>query len=81
MPKTITHREANQGFSRWIRGVEAGEECLDTRNGAPVARIVPAMETEGVLTPEQQAARERFRAREGWPIGTGPLDRDKLHQR
>ena len=36
-----------------------------------------------VLSPEQQAARIRARARmdEGWPIGAGRLDRDSLHER
>ena len=39
--KTITLREANQAFSRCIREVEAGEEFTITRNGEPVARLVP----------------------------------------
>ncbi len=81
MTKTITLREANQGFARCIRDVEGGEEYVVTRNGAPVARIVPVAAAKRVLTAEQQAARERFRARRGWPLGAGPLDRDALHER
>jgi prevent-host-death family protein len=83
MAKTITLRAANQGFARCIRDVEAGEEYVVTRNGAPVARIVPVSGAKRVLTPEQELARERLRARmeKGWPIGAGPLDRDKLHER
>lgn len=82
MAKTITLREANQGFSRCIRAVEAGEEFVITRNGEPVARLVP-VSGRRVLTPEQEAAlaRTRERMRTGWPIGAGPLDRDALHER
>ncbi len=83
MAKTITLREANQAFSRIIREVEAGEEITITRNGEPVARLVP-VSRERVLTPGQQAARTRARARmeEGWDLGVDhPLDRDSLHER
>ena len=83
MAKTITLREANQAFSRIIREIEAGEEITITRNGEPVARLVP-VRRERVLTPEQQAARTRARARmeEGWDLGVDhPLDRDSLHER
>ncbi|MBV9652962.1 MAG: type II toxin-antitoxin system prevent-host-death family antitoxin [Acetobacteraceae bacterium] len=83
MPKTITLREANQGFARCIREVEAGEEFVVTRNGAPVARIVPVAAGKRVLTPEQEAALERLRAlmETGCQLGAGPLDRDALHER
>ena len=82
MSKTITLREANQTFARCIREVEAGAEYIITRNGRPVARLVPS-DGHRVLTPEQRAARARTRARmeHGWPIGAGPLDRDGLHER
>ncbi|MFL5265037.1 MAG: type II toxin-antitoxin system Phd/YefM family antitoxin [Stellaceae bacterium] len=82
MSKMITLREANQAFARCVRDVEAGEEYIITRNGRPVARLVPA-EGRRVLSPGQQAARARARARmeQGWAIGNGPLDRDSLHER
>jgi len=80
MSKTITLRDANQRFSRCVREVEAGEEFVITRNGRPVARLIP---TGGkrVLTPEQEAARARALAvmKEGWPIHGGPLNRDELY--
>ena len=41
MSKTLTLREANQSFARCVRAVEAGEEFVITRNGTPVARLVP----------------------------------------
>ena len=80
MPKTITLREANQAFSRCIREVEAGEEFTITRNGQPVARLVP-IRRERVLTPEQEAARTRARARmeKGWPLNIGRINRDELY--
>jgi prevent-host-death family protein len=80
--KTITLREANQAFARCVREVEAGEEYVITRKGEAVARLVP-IAGRRVLTPEQEAALARTRARmaRGWPIGAGPLDRDALHER
>jgi prevent-host-death family protein len=83
MSKTVTLREANQGFARYIREVEAGEEIIVTRSGTPVARISPVRQRK-VLTPTQQAALERTEARmrEGWPLGVEmPLNRDELHDR
>jgi prevent-host-death family protein len=82
MSRIVTLREANQNFARCIREVEAGEELIITRNGTPVARLVPASRRR-VLTERQLAALERLReiANEGWPIGAGPLDRDALHER
>lgn len=82
MSKTIRLREANQAFARCIREVEAGEEYVITRKGEPVARLVP-IPGRRILTPAQQAARARARARmeKGWPIGAGRLDRAALHDR
>ena len=83
MAKTITLREANQTFSRVVREVEAGEEFTITRNGEPVARLVP-VRRERVLSPEQEAALARLRERmeKGWHLGIDyPLDRDSLHER
>jgi prevent-host-death family protein len=82
MSKTISLREANRAFARWVRDVEAGAEYVITRNGRPVARLAP-VEGRRILSPEQQAARLRVRARmdKGWPIGAGRLDRGSLHER
>ncbi len=82
MDTTITLRTANQAFARCVREVEAGAEYTITRNGVPVARLIP-VSPERRLTPAQQAALARTRARlaQGWPIGAGPLDRDTLHER
>jgi prevent-host-death family protein len=82
MSKTVTLREANQSFARCVREVEAGEEFVITRNGTPVARLVP-VSAERVLTQEQEAAWERTQARmrKGWPLNAHRLDRDALHER
>jgi prevent-host-death family protein len=82
MTKTLSLRDANQTFARCIREVEAGEEIVITRNGTPVARLLPVNKRR-VLTPAQQAALERLNAAmdKGWDIGAGPLDRDALHER
>ena len=80
---TITLREANQGFAEMIRAVESGQEFVITRRGQPVARVVP-MSRRRVLTPSQQAARERTRARmaHGYRSESPePFDRDALHDR
>jgi prevent-host-death family protein len=81
MPTTITLREANQRFSRCIRAVEAGEEFIVTRDGKPVAKIAPVSGAR-VLTPEQQAAWERTKARmaQGWPIGAHKGMREEIYQ-
>jgi prevent-host-death family protein len=82
MSKSISLREANQTFARCIREVEAGVEYIITRNGRPVARLVP-LGGRRVLSSKQQGARVRARSRmeKGWPIGAGPLDRESLHER
>jgi prevent-host-death family protein len=83
MSRQITLREANQRFAQCVRAVEAGEELVITRNGRPVAKLVPVAAGRRVLTPEQQAAWERLSEmmEQGWDIGAGPLDRDALHER
>jgi len=80
MAKTITLREANQTFSRVVREVEGGEEFTITRNGEPVARLVP-VRRERVLTPEQEAARARAleRMKKGWHLGGERVNRDELY--
>jgi prevent-host-death family protein len=80
--QTITLGDADQGFARLVREVEAGEEFVITRDGTPVARLAPIAGPR-VLTPEQEAAWARIKARmeQGWEIGAGRLNRDWLHER
>lgn len=81
---TVTLRDANQGFSKLVEKVRSsGRECIVTRRGEPVVKIVPVRPGKRVLTPAQEAAFRRMvrRMEKGWPIGAGPLDRDSLHER
>ncbi len=82
MSKTITLREANQAFSRCVREVQGGEEFVITRDGKPVARLVPISGAR-ILTMEQEAAFARADARmaEGWTLNASGLDRDAAHER
>ena len=57
--KQVALREANQRFAHYVRAVEQGEAFVITRRGKPVARLVPIEPGRRVLTPEQQAARQR----------------------
>lgn len=80
--KTVSLRDANQNFARYVREVEAGQEIVITRRGVAVARLSPAT-AERVLTPEQQKARRRLlaRMRKGWILGDWKMPRDKIYER
>lgn len=82
MTKTITLRDANQNFAKYVRKAQGGQEFVITRRGEPVAKLSPAS-SKRVLTREQQAALRRTRKRleKGWPLGIGKLDRDSLYDR
>ncbi len=83
MADSITARDANHHFARILGEVEAGKEYVVTRNGVPVARIIPERLPDGSrrLTPVQQEALERSNARlrRGWPLGIDKVDRDELY--
>ena len=83
MAETVSARDANHHFARILGEVETGKEFVVTRNGVPVARIVPERTPEGYrrLTPAQEEALERSIAwlRRGWPLGIDHLDRDSLY--
>jgi prevent-host-death family protein len=80
--RLLSLREANQAFSRVVREVEAGAAYTITRNGKPVARLVPVEAPKRVLRPEQQAAWERTEVRmeKGWDLGGWP-GREVLYER
>ncbi|HME27291.1 MAG TPA: type II toxin-antitoxin system prevent-host-death family antitoxin [Acetobacteraceae bacterium] len=83
MADTVTARDANHHFARILSEVEAGKEFIVTRNGVPVARIVPERLPDGSrrLTPVQQEALARSiaRLRRGWPLGIERVDREELY--
>jgi len=83
MAETVSARDANHHFARILGEVEAGKEYVVTRNGVPVARIVPERTPEGHhrLTPAQEEALQRSiaRLRRGWPLGIDHLDRNSIY--
>jgi len=85
-----SNRRAQQGAETAYQGRNRGERKWRELNKLIVAWICYTSNLinsrkirRQVLSPEQQAARIRARARmdEGWPIGAGRLDRDSLHER
>jgi antitoxin (DNA-binding transcriptional repressor) of toxin-antitoxin stability system len=82
MAKTVSLRDANQNFSRYVRDVEGGGELIITRRGKPVARLSAVPGGTRVLTPEQEAARKRSRARmkRGFDLGIERFDREEMYR-
>lgn len=61
---TITLREANQNFSKYIAAVEHGEEFIVTKRGREVARLMPVARTAEPVAPEAlPRARQALEAR------------------
>ena len=78
--KSVTAREANQAFSRYLAEAEAGEEIVITRRGKPVARLVP---DKPEITPEKRQAIERALELLRHPLHrpVGRFTRDEAHER
>jgi prevent-host-death family protein len=77
--RTVGAREANQQFSRLLKEVEAGGDIVITRNGSPVARLVPMAPK---LDAKKRAAALRRMEKlmdEGLPIGGRRWTRDEMH--
>lgn len=77
----VSATEANKSFSRLLKQVEDGGQVTITKDGKPVAVLVPV---DAAAAIGQEAARRRMLAllQEGLPIGyAGPLDRDAIHAR
>lgn len=82
MAKEVSLRDANQGFTKLIREVEAGQEVVITRRGQAVARVVPIRSRKRVLTPEQEAARQRTleRMKKGIDLGGYKFRREDAYE-
>lgn len=80
--RTVSAREANQGFSKLLQAVVEGEEVVITRRGKPVARMAPI--DDGARDVEREAMLDRLIAhwREGVDLGE-PVTwtRDELYER
>lgn len=72
--RELSVREANQNFSQLVAAAEAGETIVITKNGVPVARILPqaADPTTDPDWAQSHAALSKSlrRPREAFPIGT-----------
>ena len=81
--RSVTAREANQGFSELLSRVERGEEVVITKHGKPVALLSP--HRPPAMSAERQAAIEHAIAmmEAGLPWGDAPrrFDRDEMHER
>lgn len=80
--RTVSAREANQGFSKLLQAVVEGEEVVITRRGKPVARLARIEDT--ARDAERQAEIDQIIAhlREGIDLGE-PVSwtRDELYER
>ncbi len=72
--REMSVREANQNFSQLVAAAEAGETIVITKNGIPVARIMPQA-ADRAADPAWARAHAALsqslrRPREAVPIGT-----------
>ena len=80
--RTVSAREANQGFSKLLQAVVEGEEVVITRRGKPVARLAPIEDT--ARDAERQAEIDRLieHWRKGVDLGEPVAwTRDELYER
>jgi prevent-host-death family protein len=80
--RTVTAREANQGFSELLSRVESGEEVVITKHSRPVAVLRPYTAT-GDAAERQHAIRQAAKVMaEGLPWGDDfrAFSRDEMHE-
>jgi prevent-host-death family protein len=85
---SIGAREANRSFSKILREAENGRTITITRNGRPVARLIPAPvlvpAAAGSLTEdERKKAHKRLMdlLDKGFDLGGKGFTRDEMHER
>lgn len=80
---TVSAREANQHFSKFLDAAARGEEVTITRRGKAVARLVPIDAAGEMTAAAEQAASRRAaleRLQRGYPGKTiEPWTRDELY--
>ena len=78
--RTVGAREANQQFSRLLREAENGQEITITRNGQPVARLIPARSARNPRA-RRKALVEMIKLMEkGLDLGGRKFTRDEMHE-
>ena len=78
--RTVTAREANQGFSKLLREVEEGGSFVITKNGRRVATLTPIADA---MTPEERKRKVKefiAQLREGLPLGGRRFTRDEMQR-
>lgn len=78
--RTVGAREANQQFSRLLREAEGGKEILITRNGEPVARLVPARTMRNSQARKKALAEMIRLMNKGLDLGGRGFSRDEFHE-
>jgi prevent-host-death family protein len=79
--KSVSAREANQGFSKLLAEVAKGKEVVITRHGKPVARLVPIQDAAAAKKREAAIKRMMKRLEKGVPLGGLRATRDEMHER
>jgi prevent-host-death family protein len=85
---SIGAREANRSFSKILREAENGKTITITRNGRPVARLIPApvlvpAGAESLTEDERSKAHKRLMdlLDKGFDLGGKGFTRDEMHER
>jgi prevent-host-death family protein len=83
---SVGAREANRSFSKILKEAENGKTITITRNGKPVARLVPApipAPVESMSEEERKAAHKRLMdlLDKGLDLGGRRFTRDEMNER
>jgi len=83
---SVGAREANRSFSKILKEAENGKTVIITRNGKPVARLVPVpvpAPVESMSEEDRKAAHKRLMALldKGLPLGGRRYTRDEMNER
>lgn len=75
--------EANRSFSKILKEAESGKTVTITRNGKPVARLVPALASPPLSDKARKKSFDRLLKllKKGIPLGGGPYSRDEMNKR
>lgn len=77
--RSVTAREANQGFSQILKEAEGGAPVVITRRGRPVAVLGPY---RAATAPDRGRAIDHAVAlmRKGLPLGGRRFTREEMHE-
>lgn len=78
MDEVVSAADANRKFSLILRSVREGHSYLVTSHGKPVARIVPAEQSESTATSARATLLARLEKQE--VVNSGRWTRDELYE-